>query len=91
MPDTIRSPRQDLLVRRLIEARKAVGLTQAELAARFGRHQPFIANVESGQRRIDLIELIDLADVIGLDLHRIIDELGTLPAEPKSRSQITTR
>jgi len=91
MPQTIRSPRQELLVQRLIEARKEAGLTQAELAARFGRHQPFIANIESGQRRIDLVELIDLAGVIGLDLHRIIDELGTLPAEPKSKSQITTR
>ncbi|GAB5426632.1 MAG: helix-turn-helix transcriptional regulator [Devosia indica] len=82
MPDTIRSPRQELLVRRLIEARKAAGLTQAELAAQFGRHQPFIANIESGQRRVDLVELIDLADVVGLDLHQIIEELKSLPAGP---------
>ena len=82
MPETIRSPRQLLLVQRIIEARKKAGLTQAELAARFGRHQPFIANIESGQRRVDLVELIDLADVIGLDLHRIIEELESLPAGP---------
>lgn len=82
MPETIRSPRQRLLILRITEARRKAGLTQAELAARFGRHQPFIANIESGQRRVDLVELIDLADVIGLDLHRIIEELESLPAGP---------
>ena len=87
MPATIRSPRQEMLVQRLIEARKTAGLTQAELAARFGRHQPFIANIESGQRRVDLVELLDLADAIGLDLHRIIEELKSLPAG----HQTTTR
>lgn len=80
MPSTIRSPRQLLLVQRIIEARKAAGLTQAELAGRLGRHQPFVANIESGQRRVDLVELVELAGLISLDLHRLIDELETLPA-----------
>ncbi|MEX0955489.1 MAG: helix-turn-helix transcriptional regulator [Rhizobiaceae bacterium] len=40
-----------------------------------GRHQPFIANIESGDRRVDLVELIDLADILGFDVHEIIDEL----------------
>ncbi|MDB5530749.1 MAG: DNA-binding protein [Devosia sp.] len=84
MPETIRSPRQELLIRRLTEARKTAGFTQAELAARFGRHQPFIANIESGQRRVDLVELIALADVVGLDLHRIIEELRGVPAGPQT-------
>lgn len=55
-------------------------MTQAELASRFDRHQPFIANIESGQRRVDLIELIEIAEVIGLDVHLVIDELKRLPA-----------
>ena len=91
MPETIRSPRQELLVQRLTEARKAAGLTQAELAARFGRHQPFIANIESGQRRVDLVELIALADVVGMDLHRIIEELRGVPADSQSGPQTTAR
>ena len=84
MPETIRSPRQLLLVQRITEARKEAGLTQAELASQFGKHQPFIANIESGQRRVDLVELIELADVIGLDLHRIIEDLKSLPAGPRT-------
>ncbi|SFV38567.1 HTH-type transcriptional regulator / antitoxin HipB [Devosia crocina] len=79
MPSTIRSPRQLLLVQRIIEARKAAGMTQAELAGRLGRHQPFIANIESGQRRVDLVELIELAGLVGLDLHHVIDKLESLP------------
>lgn len=75
MPDTIRSPRQQLLIERVTEARKQAGLTQLMVAKRLGRHQPFIANIETGQRRVDLVELIELADIIGLDLHSLIDEL----------------
>ena len=80
MPDTIRSARHELLIKRIVEARKKAGLTQAELAAQFGKHQPFIANIESGQRRVDLVELVAIADSIGLDLHKLINDLRRLPA-----------
>lgn len=40
----------------LIEARTRAGVTQVELAARLGRHQPFISFVERGERRVDVIE-----------------------------------
>jgi len=85
MPETIRSPRQELLIKRIVEARKRAGLTQAEVAAHFGRHQPFIANIEAGQRRLDLVELIALAEIVDLDLHRLIDEIKRTPAYPKKR------
>ncbi|MBE7731457.1 helix-turn-helix domain-containing protein [Devosia faecipullorum] len=75
MPDTIRSPRQQRLVERVTEARKQAGLTQLTVARRLGRHQPFVANIETGQRRVDLVELIELAEIIGLDLHSLIEEL----------------
>ena len=43
------------------------GLTQAEVARKLRRHQSFISTVESGQRRIDVVELLDFADAIGFD------------------------
>jgi HTH-type transcriptional regulator/antitoxin HipB len=49
------------------------------VAARLGRHQPFVSNIESGERRIDLIELLDLAAIIGLDLPQVIEELLQTP------------
>ena len=45
------------------------------------RHQPFIANIEAGERRIDVVELLRLADVIGLDVHSLIDNLRAIPDE----------
>jgi len=85
MPETIRSPRQELLIKRIVEARKRAGLTQAEVAAHFGKHQPFIANIESGQRRLDLVELFVLAEIVDLDLHRLIDEIKRAPAYLKKK------
>ncbi|MDF1671317.1 MAG: helix-turn-helix transcriptional regulator [Roseovarius sp.] len=61
MAKTIRSPGHEALRDALIVARKTAGLTQAELAEKLKCHQSFVARIESGERRIDVIELIVLA------------------------------
>nr|WIE94327.1 hypothetical protein P9270_004785 [Mesorhizobium sp. WSM4875] len=40
-----------------------------------GRHQPFIANIESGERRIDLVELLDIGAIIDLDVEALVRRL----------------
>ncbi len=55
------SARYRQLLRRLKAARLRAGLTQAEVAQAFRRPQSFIAKCESGERRIDVIELEDFA------------------------------
>jgi transcriptional regulator with XRE-family HTH domain len=42
-------------------------LTQAALAKRLGEYQSFVARLESGQRRVDVVELIKLAQVLEFD------------------------
>lgn len=64
-----------MLVAAIAEQRRAKGLSQAQVAKAMGRHQPFIANIESGERRVDLLELLALADIIELDVHALIDRL----------------
>lgn len=59
----------------LAEARRAKGMTQLQLATQLGRRQPFIANIESGERRVDLVELIDLAAIVDLDLGALLARL----------------
>lgn len=49
------------VVSRIKAGRERLGLTQAEFAARLGRGQSFVAKIEKGQRRIDVIELLDMA------------------------------
>lgn len=59
----------------LAEARVTSGLTQAEVARRLGRSQSFVSKYEMGERRIDLIEFLVLAEVVGLDVVRAIRTL----------------
>ena len=48
---------------RLKAARKDAGLTQIEVARKLGRPQSFVAKCESGERRVDVIELAALSRI----------------------------
>ncbi len=65
MAKTIRSNGHLALCEALIAARVEAGLTQMELAKRLRCHQSFIARFESGERRIDVVELIVIARALG--------------------------
>lgn len=67
MPKTVHSDAYASVLRVLVEARKAAGLTQAELARRVGSQQPVISLIERGVRRIDVVEFYVLARAIGAD------------------------
>ncbi|WP_084627290.1 helix-turn-helix transcriptional regulator [Mesorhizobium sp. LSHC422A00] len=69
MAKTLHSDRHRRLAELLTEKRKQAGLTQAAVAKALDRHQPFIANIESADRRVDLIEFLDLAKVVGFRRH----------------------
>ena len=53
---------------RLIEARKQAGLTQVDVAKRLGRAHSFISKCELGERRVDFVELQQLAKIYNKDL-----------------------
>ena len=42
------------------------GLTQAELAGRLRRPQSYVAKVETGERRLDVVEFVEYARAIGM-------------------------
>jgi transcriptional regulator with XRE-family HTH domain len=44
----------------LITRRKELSLTQSELASKLSRPQSFVSKYESGERKIDAVELIEL-------------------------------
>lgn len=67
MAKTIRSKGQVALCLALVEARIKAGLGQEELAAKLKCHQSLVARIESGQRRIDVVELVVLARAMGFD------------------------
>lgn len=49
--------------KRLVIARENAGLTQREVARQLGRSQSFVAKSESGERRVDVVELMQFASV----------------------------
>lgn len=51
----------------LVEARKGARLSQDELARRLRRSQSFVAKIEVGERRVDVLEFIEIARVLNRD------------------------
>lgn len=55
-----------------MEARKAAGITQAEVGRRLGQRQTFVSKVELGERRIDVAEFIAFCRAIQVDTCELI-------------------
>ncbi|MDX8432852.1 helix-turn-helix transcriptional regulator [Mesorhizobium abyssinicae] len=72
MPKSLHSKRHLMIAAALAEQRRSKGLSQAQVAKALGRHQPFVANIESGQRRLDLVELLELAEILDLDVLALV-------------------
>jgi transcriptional regulator with XRE-family HTH domain len=51
----------------LIKARKDAGVTQEQLAKRLNRPQSFVSKCENGERRLDVIELLQFLQSIGVE------------------------
>lgn len=64
---TLTTNRHAALIKMLIEARERAGLTQTEYAKQLGEYQSYVARLESGQRRVDVVELIAFSSILGID------------------------
>ena len=72
---TLRSRRHRALCAALRSARKTARLSQDELASRLRTSQTVIARIESGERRVDVVEFIDMARALRLDPREVLSEL----------------
>jgi transcriptional regulator with XRE-family HTH domain len=68
MKKTIYSPEHGAVVEKLIKAREDAKLTQKQVAQKLGHTQSFISKIESGQRRVDVVLLKDLANLYNKDV-----------------------
>lgn len=59
--------RYDALRTLLLEARERAGMTQMEVAKALGRPQSYVSKYEHGDRRLDLIEFLEVAEATGQD------------------------
>jgi len=75
MGKTIHSLEHQKLRELLVAARRKAGLTQHEVAERLGRPQSFVAKVEGGERRLDVVEFVDLVRALGADPVKLLRKL----------------
>ncbi len=60
--------RYKAFIERLRKAREEAGITQVELAKALKRSQTWVSKCELGERRVDFVELEDIANALGKEL-----------------------
>lgn len=78
MEKSLYSPDQNKLQTLLRQIRVDANLTQADLAQILSRPQSFISKYESGERRLDIIELKEVCFAVGLSLADFAKRLEVL-------------
>jgi transcriptional regulator with XRE-family HTH domain len=81
-------PRYRDLIGLLIDERKLQNLRQVDVADRLGQHQQYVSRYESGQRRLDVVELADVVQALGLDLPTLV---ATIKPSKAADDAIATR
>ena len=71
---TVQTPRYRRFLEKLRKAREAAGLTQAEVAGELGEYQSFVSKCESGERRVDVVELERFAKIYGVGPRAFFEE-----------------
>ena len=79
MRKAVVSNKQKHLAKRLVEERKKAGLHQTDLVSKLDCFQSRIARLESGERRIDLVEYLEIAEAIGFDPYEMLKEVSKIP------------
>lgn len=78
MPKSIFGNRSAKLREILVAARKSRRLTQSALATKLGRRQTFVSKYELGERRIDVIEFLEIARELEVDPCKTLKRLASL-------------
>lgn len=69
MKNSIYSRDYKYFLKRFKQARIEAGLTQVEVAAKLKQHQSYVSKCESGERRVDIVELVKFSKIY----HKPID------------------
>jgi ribosome-binding protein aMBF1 (putative translation factor) len=75
MEKTIYTREYSVLLGILKEAREQAGMTQVQLADKLSQSQSFVSKFERGDRRIDLIQLRTICQILGLSLGEFVERM----------------
>ena len=79
MVRTLDSPRHEALRAFLVERRDKAGLRQIDVAKRLRRSQSYVTYVETGQKLVEVVELMEWAEALGFDAQEAIRRLAKVP------------
>jgi len=72
---TLRTQGHRQLIALLVSAREGADLTQRDLAARLKRPHSFVGRIEAGERRVDVVEFIEIARALDVDPRQLFAKL----------------
>lgn len=75
MAKSLHTPEYEQFRSLLVSAREKGGLTQAEVSTRLNRPQSFVAKYEGGERRLDVVEFIQVCAALDVDPHAVLREM----------------
>jgi transcriptional regulator with XRE-family HTH domain len=78
VPKITDAPSRDVLSSLLRQVRVEAGLTQAQLAELLKQPQSFVSKYESGERRLDLIEIKQICQALELSLAEFVKRFEEL-------------
>ena len=67
----------------LVETRHARGLTQSDVADRLQTPQSFVSKYERGERRLDVVELLQILRILELDIRDVLDQIVISADSPR--------
>ncbi|NPV83143.1 MAG: helix-turn-helix transcriptional regulator [Candidatus Aminicenantes bacterium] len=73
MKKSIYTKKYRLILQKLTRARKELGYTQEDVAKLLDKHQSYISKIEKGERRLDIIELMEFANIYKKSINYFID------------------
>ena len=71
----LRTPEHKRLMKMLATARKRKGHTQQQLAEQIGENQNFVSKYESGERRLDFLEVAAISRPIDFNMANAVREI----------------
>lgn len=77
MEKSIHQKRYHTMIALLRGKREAIGMTQIQLAEKLNVSQTVVSKIETCERRLDVIELIDVCEAINISFLGFLNELNS--------------
>ncbi|MBR1945571.1 MAG: helix-turn-helix transcriptional regulator [Alphaproteobacteria bacterium] len=76
MTKSVFTDRYRLFLQLLIQERKDKEITQIQLAEKLQKPQSYVSKYENGERRLDVVEFLDIADCLGIEPSEFIKKIS---------------